>query len=270
MTCEPGDAARIVVAVAAIALAPLGPAALWAQADPAPADRAVTESEIVVTGVTPGSEIVVGGRRRAPPCVPLSGDPLDQVDIPWIDDHQARRQSAIVPAGDGFAFGLDRETITGPAFWQRAGTAIDQYVFRAPSDGTPMCIGARPGRPEGYAQFRRITDSAPFEGRRVRFTAWAATGDAELVRFWLAAGNGTRVLHNGGNTNNQPWGGDNGWTPILLEIGPVAEGADHISYGFLLYGRGSVWLYQPRLEVVTDEPAASRVGDIAVIGGRDD
>ena len=105
-------------------------------------------------------------------------------------------------------------------------------------------------------------------GKRVRFTLWVATGGSQLVRFWLAAGEGMKVLHNGGNTNNHSWGGDHGWTPVMLEIGPVAEEADHISYGFLLYGRGSVWAYKPKLEAVDDEPRGS--GDILVIGNEAD
>jgi len=272
MSRDRSDAVRIGASVAGAALAAFGAAALSAQSDPEPAPAEAEALEIVVTGATPGSEIRVGGRRRAPRCVALEGDPLDEVDVsPAFTTGQARRQSAIVPIGTGeLRFVRDREQVTGPTFWQRAGTGLDQYVFRAPTDGTPMCIGARWSHPEGWAQFRRITDSTPFEGKRIRFTAWAATGNARLVRFWLAAGNGTTVLHNGGNTNNQPWGGDNGWTPIMLEIGPVDEGADHISYGFLLYGQGSVWIHQPQLEIVTEEPAAARTGEFAVIGGADD
>ncbi len=273
MIRERGEALRIAAVAAAAVLASFAGVGLHAQASPDPADSAPADLEIVVTGVTPWSEIVVRGRRRAPPCVPLAGDPLDEVRIPSMSsDGQQRRQSVIVPvAGNTFEFQRNTEQVTGPVFWQRAGTGIDQYVFRAPSDGTPMCIGAKWSHPAGYAQFRRITDSTPFEGKRVRFTAWAATGDAKLVRFWLAAGNGRWVLHNGGNTDNQPWGGDHGWTPILLEIGPIAEDSDHISYGFLLQGHGSVWIYQPTLEIVTDEPAASRTDEIAILGsGRSD
>ena len=131
-----------------------------------------------------------------------------------------------------------------------------------------MCIGARGPDAEGFAQFRRIVDAAPYHGKRVRFTGWVATGGARLVRFWLAAGD-THRLFNGGNTNNQPWGGDHGWTPVLLEMGPVSERAPHISYGFLLYGQGDVWVYNPRFEIVTDEPAGSRSDDVAIIGTGD-
>jgi hypothetical protein len=50
----------------------------------------------------------------------------------------------------------------------------------------------------------------------------------------------------------------------MLEMGPVSKVSDHISYGFLLWGGGDVWLYDPKLEIVTD--ATTRSGDIAIIG----
>lgn len=270
MMGERGNGPRIAALAASAVLAVFGGAALYAQAGPTPDAPMSAESEIVVTGMQPGSEITVSG-RRVPRCARLADDPLDEVDLPLFADGEARKQSVIVPfGGNGFAFRPDEEQITGPTFWQRAGTGIDQYVFRAPTDGTPMCIGARWSHPSGYAQFRRIVDSGPFKGKRIRFTAWAATREAADVRFWLAAGWKTVKLHNGGNTNNQEWGGNHGWTPIMLEIGPVAERAGHISYGFLLYGHGDVWIHDPKLEIVTDEPAASRTDEIAMIGRDDD
>ncbi|HEY1606456.1 MAG TPA: hypothetical protein VGF77_12760 [Allosphingosinicella sp.] len=219
------------------------------------------EKEVVVTGVR---DIVVNGRARH--CHKLRNDPLDAVDATPPDG--VRRQSEIVPVGNGrFAFGpSDEARVTGPVFWARAGTGIDQYVFRAPTNGSALCIGAKWPDPEGWGQLRRIVDVTPYRGKRVRFTAWAATGDTRLVRFWLAAGKGTQRLTNGGNTNNQPWGGNHGWTPILLEIGPISAEADHISYGFLLWGHGDVWIYNPKLEIVADDAPGARTGSVAIIG----
>lgn len=241
----------------------LGGAVLATAQTSPPPEQTPDGDQIVVTGMR---NVVENGRAR--PCRRLRGDPLDLVDVtpPTGGPIGVLRRSAIVPVGNGkFAFGPNMEQVTGPVFWQRAGSAIEQYNFRAPKDESPMCIGAKAPDAKGFAQFLRITDAAPFRGKRVRFTAWAATGSAGLVRFWLAAG-GDRRLENGGNTNNQPWGGDHGWTPVLLEMGPVAKNAAHVSYGFLLSGKGSVWVYKPRLEIVADEPGGSRTGDVAVIG----
>ena len=130
------------------------------------------------------------------------------------------------------------------------------------------------------AVFRRIVDATRYRGHRLRFTAWVATRRAQQVSFWLAAGTEWRekrrqfevlrtpfnALLNGGNTNNIPLSGDHGWTPVLIETGPIHKDAHHISYGFNLQGSGDVWVYQPKLEIVTDAAAGSRSDDLIVIG----
>ena len=66
-----------------------------------------------------------------------------------------------------------------------------------------------------------------------------------------------------------PFGGNHGWTPVLLETGPVHEDAGHISYGFNLQGSGDVWVHEPKLEIVVDPPGSMRREDLIVIGRRD-
>lgn len=226
-----------------------------------------SNDEIVVTGFP---EIVVNGRARR--CRPAAGDPLDSVIV-----GNGTEYMAIVPTGQGgYAWVPDAEQMTGPEFWQRVGVEMGQYVFRAPSADQPMCVGARRSGIDSFAGFRRIVDAAPFRGHRVRFTAWATTGRARQVNFWMAAGTAwqekrrlfeprSRLL-NGGNTNNVRFGGNHGWTPILLETGPIHEDADHISYGFNLQGSGDVWVYEPKLQIVADRPEDTRSGDLIVIG----
>ena len=215
---------------------------------------------IVVVGELP---IVVNGRSRR--CKPLH-EPIDA--FPALSTWGTPKQSVVLPNGKGgFVLVPDDEPVTGPEHWQRVGTGIDQYVFRSPPGRGPLCIGSKWPSAQGWGQLRRIVDSSPYTGKRVRFTAWVASSKARLVRFWLAAGAGTSVLYNGGNTNNHPWGGSHGWTPVMLEVGPISPKADHISYGFLLYGGGDVWLYNPKLEVVPDAEAGARKGDVEVVGG---
>lgn len=217
--------------------------------------------DILVTSLR---DIVVNG--RATRCRRRVGDPLDKIDV--RSPFASTQRIAVVPAGNGrFAAEPNAEQITGPEFWQRVGVGIDQYVFRASSDDRPMCIGANMADAGTYAGYRRIVDAAPFLGKRVRFTAWVATGQARLVHFWLAAGTEERVLYNGGNTRNRPWGGNHGWTPVFLETGPIDAKAAHISYGFDLQGSGDVWVYKPRFEVATDQPFGPVKGDIVIIGG---
>ena len=272
-------ARRALPALAALAfcdgVASPGPAA--PESDDADGSRAA----IVVNGV---QDIVVNGRARH--CRSARRDPLNRVVAGAGPEHRA-----IVPDGSGgFVAALNAEQVTGPDYWQRVGVGMGEYEFRAPADGRPMCVGGRLA-PTGFAGFRRIVDAAPYRGRRLRFTAWVATRSARQVSFWLAAGTDWQAkppplprsehsskgvkktpfnkLLNGGNTNNVPFGGDHGWTPVLLETGPIGEDAHHISYGFNLQGLGDVWVYRPKLEIV-DGAEGGRTGDLVVIGSDQD
>jgi hypothetical protein len=157
---------------------------------------------------------------------------------------------AIIPDGKGgFKWTRNGEQLTGPDFWQRVGVGMRNYVFRSSSDEKPMCVGGNAG-PYTFAGFRKIVDAVPYRGRRLRFTAWVATSRAGQVSFWLAAESMANTK-NGGNTNNIPFHGDHLWTPVLLETGPIKNSSTRVSYGFNLQGSGDVWVYQPRLEVLS-------------------
>ena len=245
-----------------------------------PGEGAGGADEIVVSA-SMANAIVVNG--RAARCRPLDGDPLDAVRVRTdIDPHSGMPRPAymaIVPDGrDGYVAVPDAEQVTGPEYWQRVGVGIERYVFRGPSTGMPMCIGGRASG-ERFAGFRRIVDAAPYRGHRLRFTARVATGQARQVNFWLAAGTvwretprrGERPLANqllnGGNTNAAPFGGDRGWTLVVLETGPIHADAHHVSYGFNLEGTGDVWVDAPRLEMVAGEAGAGPAEELMVMIG---
>ena len=226
----------------------------------AAAQTEAPSGEIVVTGY---GDIVVNG--RAIRCREAPGDRLDNVSVPGWHEY-----IMIVPGDRGdFVARRANEWITGPEFWQRVGFNMGEYRFRAPSADQPMCIGGR-GSSSRYAHggFRRVVDATAYRGHRLRFTAWVATRDADQVSFWLAAGpllEGGQLL-NGGNTNNVRFGGDHGWTRVLLETGPIVEKARHVSYGFNLQGSGDVWVSEPRLEMVVDPVESARTTDRIEIG----
>ena len=209
--------------------------------------------DIVVHGTPP--YIMRDGRLH---CRPLQADPYDAVAAPLH-----HRQSAIAPNRDTGEPELRRDTdpMTGPEVWQRAGTALGAYVFRAPASGATMCIGARADHPDGFGQLRQIVSARPYRGKTVRFTAWVATSEAHEVRLWLAAGDGHELML-GFDTRAAPIHGTHRWLPVSLTIGPVPRIATKISYGFLLMGEGDVWLARPQLEVTevpgTVDPPAAR------------
>jgi hypothetical protein len=221
------------------------------------------DEEIVVTGFKTAEGILVQGAGL---CRKLRNEPLDQVDA--RPRGEKRKQSVIGTNAKGqLALRGDDHPITGPDYWQRAGTGIDQYVFRATYDGKPICIGGERNGHLGYGQLRRVLDAAPLRGRRVRFSAQVATRQASMVRFWLAAGNTDGRVYLGGNTNNFDLKGTHGWTPVTFEVGPVPSRSVMLSYGFLLHGRGDVWLRDVKLEVLPMDPREKPISR-AWIGSR--
>jgi hypothetical protein len=266
---------RSVAAIALLSLAGAGP-----NGSDAPPDKA-----IVVTGQR--MPIVINGRSVR--CRPLANDPQD-LWRPANPSFPNRSQSILLPQVDGLGFKLadDSEQLGGQGVWRRVGTGIDQYVFRVPMEASLLCIGAKTKYPAGYGQLRQILDAKPYRGHRIRFTAWTASRNAARVNFWLASADPnadwathaygcTPLLHNardphrgciydGGNSNGIDWHGSHGWTPVLLEIGPISKLATIISFGFVLNGSGNVWLYNPKIEVVPPDDPYQRKGDVYVIG----
>jgi len=229
---------------------------------PAPDDTTQTQ-EIVVTAVRPPpNEVVV----RAPPhCQRRSGDPADLVPI----EAGVIAQRVIAPGADGMLeWRRDDEPVLGPNVWQRAGNAIGNYKYRTPADGHPLCIGALLSHPQGWGQLRQIVAAEAMRGKYLHFSAMVATRGADEVRFWLAAGDKTNQHGIGGDTHTQPIFGTHGWHQVDLVIGPVPRFANHVSYGFLLYGGGDVWLNAPKLEVL-DYDTASHVISIPISGSHD-
>ena len=147
---------------------------------PGSAETAVVPEE----SITPDIRVV----GRPPRCRPRPGDPLDGVEM--SPAALEPRQQVIKRDPETGAWGLfaDDDPVTGPGVWQRAGTRLDQYVFRVPGDGTPLCIGARSRRSPGWGQLRQVVDARPYHGRTVRVTLWAASRDAGRVWFWVASG----------------------------------------------------------------------------------
>lgn len=198
---------------------------------------------------------VIAVHGDIPHCHQRAGDPLDEVDV----DHAPFRQSVVAADAKGkLGIRPDDDPILGPDVWQRAGTGIADFRFRAPIDGTPFCIGSWGRIPQGWGQLRQVIDAKPTHEKYVRFTAYVATRRSDEVRFWLAAGyknapRSGRVLQ-GGDTSNQPIHGTGSWIPVNLVIGPIDKHADRISYGFLLMGAGDVWVNQPRIEILDEAP----------------
>lgn len=200
-------------------------------------------------------DLVVDG--RLPRCVRRSGDPKDLVNV----SHQQKgsQMMVVLDAKTGLArMKWDTDPIGGDD-WQRAGTEIRSYVFRAPANGDPLCIGSRRSDAEGFAQLRRIVDATPFRGKGVRFTGYIASNQGADTRIWLAAGKKEREVIAGNSTQTVSLSRRVGWQAFTYEIPFIPEESWSISYGFLLWGTGDVWVTEPKLEAI---PARGRGRDL--------
>ena len=180
---------------------------------------------------------------------------------------QRRQVIRVDPATGKLGVFPDDYPSTGPDVWQRSGTWMDDYVFRVPADGTPLCIGSRKTPSPGVVQLRRAFEARAYWGKVMRFSAYVATRHVGSVSFWIATGTGKyevgRKVKLGSNIlkaahfPSVPLQGNHTWIPISYTFGPFPCGGAQISYGVTLEGGGDVWLYQPKLEEVRDSEIPS-------------
>jgi hypothetical protein len=218
--------------------------------------------------------ILVNG--RLPRCHPRPGDPLDSVDMAPAAAEARQQVIKRDPATGAWGILPDDDPVTGLGVWQRAGTRMDQYVFRVPEDGMPMCIGARSDGPHGWGQLRQEIDAAPYRGKTVRVTMWAATQKAGRVWFWVASGRQAKRKPGktpgradmATETGNLEFRGSHTWTPISLTMGPVRCDQEKISFGVMLDGPGDLWIYKPELEVIGTQSAREAERECRKVKGR--
>lgn len=205
----------------------------------------------------PADIVVVG---RLPRCQARAGDPLDSVDMAPAAARPLQQVIKRDPATGAMGVFPDDDPVTGLGVWQRAGTRMDQYVFRVPEDGSPLCIGARSRRSPGWGQLRQEFDATPYHGKIVRVTMWAASRDAGRVWFWLASGRegqprSSRGADMAAESGSFEFRGSRLWTPVSLTMGPIRCDQEKMSFGALLDGPGDLWIYKPEFEVIGEQSA---------------
>lgn len=228
------------------ALTMLGAAlALWQAAQDVPAPAA---SQDVQQGEYP--DLVVSGTGKTfPRCTRRSGDPQDAYALPTGGNLQ-RTLREVSPG----KYRVEGETnpVTGPVVWQRAGTGMGSYVYRAPPDDSLLCIGSPGASARTWGQLRRILDGSKFPGKYVRMTAFVAARKGSDARAWVAAGNRHVIMT--GDQQSKPVRASGEWEPLSITMGPVPAGAFKVSYGFLLQGRGDLWVSQLKVEILDKRP----------------
>jgi len=196
-----------------------------------------------------------------PHCHPRPDDAQDMVDLAPAAAHALQQTIRLDASTGSYALVPDDYPSGDPLQWQRAGTRIDQFVFRVPADDNPVCIGSRARSVSGFAQLRRAFAARPLWGKVMRLTVLVATRQAKDVRLWVAGGAGgpeagkrfkpgSNIVVGGGQWPAMK--GDRGWTPLSFTIGPIPCMTTQISYGVTLGGGGDVWLHEATLEEVPE------------------
>lgn len=118
--------------------------------------------------------------------------------------------------------------------------------------------------PEGFVTLMRWIDAQPYQGKRVRLSAWVK---AESVEGW--AGLWMRVDDDDAdrstafdNMEDRAIQGTREWRryEVVVDVAPVG---DRVSYGLLLSGKGTAWVDDFRIEVVDpDVPATDKIGPV--------
>ena len=98
-----------------------------------------------------------------------------------------------------------------------------------------------------------MVDARPLWGKYVRFIGFIATRPSDEARAWLAAGTSAMILQ-GDFSGSKPVTGTGRWEPFAVTMGPIRGGATKLSYGFLLTGRGDMWITSVELQVFDTRP----------------
>lgn len=210
-----------------------------------------------------GGEVVVQG-HLTPHCRALADDPLDVMTEKAPRAHWVRIEPN--PNGSGYHYVFSggqpaASSLTPVGQWRRAGNALYHYIFRQPTDGTPLCLGrrrptrlpdesdearasevvvtAKTKRDVSGAQLQQILHAEPYLCRSVRLTVNLASRDTAAL-LWF----------NGGYHDAQEYWleGTSGWKAIRLEQ-LVPWWSPWIGFGVGL-ARGDVWIDKARFEIV--------------------
>ena len=195
----------------------------------------------------PADEITVRG-GPLPICEIRPGDPLDALRETAPSD----RQQWVDPNYGYPRLVDDSSPVTGPDIWQRAGIGLTNFIFRAPDDGSPVCIGNHSGF-RGYAQLRRVLDAQRQVGRYARFTALISAPPDTDVRVWVTGGNAAQYFV--GDAQGRRLTMTGRWEPVSVTVGPIPRGVRKLSYGFMLVNKGDVWMTDAQLEFIDEPPS---------------
>ena len=137
-----------------------------------------------------------------------------------------------------------------PKSWGGGGSG-----YELSRDSETKHSGAASGRIEKtgdqgkFATHTQMFPAKEFLGKRVRYTGWLKTKDAEASGLWMRVDGPGGKLLGFDNMQTRSVKGTTDWTEYTVVL-DVPTAATHIALGFLSIGEGTVWGDDLRLDVV--------------------
>jgi hypothetical protein len=174
----------------------------------------------------------------------------------------AQQPTSVVKPPDAPAAG--RVTTHAPDGWMKNGIKMSDYVtgvdYVVTHDGAPSAY-VRSIKPEidGFGGMMQMCKAANYSGKRVRFSAWMKTEDANDggAHLWFRVdGIGDEMLQFD-NMDPRAAKGTTDWRNYAVVL-DVPDGAKALAYGYFVAGTGKAWVSGVKVEEVgTDVPSTN-------------
>ena len=163
-------------------------------------------------------------------------------------------------------------TTTAPQGWWKNGSKVAAYVVgvdRAQAHGGLPSAYVKSIEPavDGFGGMMQMCSADNYHGKRLRFSAWMKTGNANDggAHLWFRVdGQERNQTLQFDNMDNRPVKGTTDWQQysIVLDVSPNAAA---LAYGFFISGTGQAWVSGVRVEEVGQDVPTT---DLASAGSR--
>jgi hypothetical protein len=156
-----------------------------------------------------------------------------------------------------------RVSTVAPAGWAKNGSAPGSYAVGVdqtePHEGAPSAyVKSTAPSVDGFGGMMQQTSADDFVGKRVRYSAWVKTRDANDGggHLWLRIDGNDGSMLGFDNMDGRPVQGTTDWQrcAVVLDVPP---GAAALAYGFFVAGTGQMWVSGATLEVVGPDVAST-------------
>jgi hypothetical protein len=150
-----------------------------------------------------------------------------------------------------------------PRGWHLAGSKAAEYETNVDADQSYQGQGSASLKSkgtavDGFGTLMQSISAEKYKGSKVRLSGLVKSEDVtHWAGLWMRVDKGTEAL---AFDNMQKRGirGTTGWQRYYVVL-DVPKDATKIAFGILLSGPGSVWLNNPKLEIVSTDEASTNV-----------